>query len=145
MSGFVLSYTANMFILVVLYDFCLLHRKHSFQQYIYFCRGLITSSLRRNGSSSIVPCVFISAGTCLTSSYLAVSRILFTCLPAVTKQRMFLLGIVATNCIVLRTTLATKVWVADTKGWKIFLGRGVTGVILGSNLLPQRAGFQFFP
>jgi hypothetical protein len=38
--------------------------------------------------SYIVACVFISAGTCLTS------RVIFTWLPAVTKQRMFLLSIV---------------------------------------------------
>jgi hypothetical protein len=37
------------------------------QQFIYCHRAVFTSSLHRNGSSSIVACVFISAGTCLPS------------------------------------------------------------------------------
>jgi hypothetical protein len=38
------------------------------EQFLYCCRGVFTSPLHRNGSSSVVTCAFISAGNLFTES-----------------------------------------------------------------------------
>jgi hypothetical protein len=42
------------------------------KQFLYFNRGVFTSPLHRNGSSSIVPCEFVAAGMCLPSRCLVI-------------------------------------------------------------------------
>jgi hypothetical protein len=43
------------------------------QQSLYCYRGVLTSPLHRNGTSSVAACVCISAGTCLPSHCLAMN------------------------------------------------------------------------
>jgi hypothetical protein len=53
-----------------------IHRKHRFLRYpnntAIGSRGVPSSPLRRNGSSSLVACVFVAAGMCLLSRCLAI-------------------------------------------------------------------------
>jgi hypothetical protein len=48
-----------------------------------------------SNNTSIVACVFVAVVTVYRSSCLAIIRLLLTCLPAATKQRMFFLEVVA--------------------------------------------------
>jgi hypothetical protein len=52
------------------------------QHFLYCYRGVFTPPLHRNGSSSIVACVFISAGTCLPSRCLAMNVYSGSAIPA---------------------------------------------------------------
>jgi hypothetical protein len=52
------------------------------QQVLYHYRSVLTSSLHRNGSSSIIACVFISVGTCLPTRCLATNVYCGSAVPA---------------------------------------------------------------
>jgi hypothetical protein len=52
------------------------------QRFLCCCRGVLNSLLHRNGSSSIVTCVFISVGTCLLSRCLAMNVCSGSAIPA---------------------------------------------------------------
>jgi hypothetical protein len=66
-------------------------------------------------------CLFVSAGTCLPSSYLAIARVLLTCLPAVTKQRLLFTESPLSNGSGRRSTSPT----GRTKLWYLVISSGV--------------------
>jgi hypothetical protein len=59
-----------------------IQQKHTFLKLFYCFRGMFNSPLHRNGSSSIVACVFISAEFCLTGRCLAMSVYSGSAIPA---------------------------------------------------------------